>query len=173
MAKIAAATLTVAFVLTTPAYSTGLEATQHESTLTRWELLPGLERHPALHPFVRFEPPAAATAALSAPPVIDTTPTPVPISIGVDNLSTAAQSVQDLASCIRQHENGWAGYTWGFPAGTGDGGGAYQFMPGTWASANALFGGDINDLSPTNQDNAFLALFEAEGAGPWSGDGCA
>lgn len=80
--------------------------------------------------------------------------------------------MQQLAVCIRQAENGYEGYTWGYPVGTGDGGGAYQFEEATWMTANRLDGGNPYTHSSVNQDNAFLAIYEAYGVSPWEGTPC-
>lgn len=170
MAKVAAATVATLLVTSAPSAVLGDGAsTTGLTSLHELNVLPGLERHPALHPYVPYVPPAPIRNVLSAP----VAPIPIPVSTGVDSLSSAPDFVQAFAACVRQHENGWAGYTWGYPAGTGDGGGAYQFMPGTWATANQLDGGNVDDVSPTNQDNAFVAIYNAEGTSPWAGDGCA
>jgi len=170
MARVAAATLVTALAVTAPSSVFGDSAPRTETMMHNLDLLPGLQRHPELRPYVAYVPPMPHIA--SPPATINAAPIPIPFSSGVDNLTNASAPIQAFAACVRQHENGWAGYAWGYPAGTGDGGGAYQFMPETWATANGLYGGNIDDISAANQDNAFVALFDAEGTSPWAGDGC-
>lgn len=83
-------------------------------------------------------------------------------------------TVQALAACIRHAESG-THYTWGFGGvmATGDGGGAYQFEPGTWNYAvGTLLHANPTTHSPAMQDAAFYALYQAEGVTPWRGDAC-
>jgi hypothetical protein len=127
--------------------------------------------------------PPVVTTTTTAPPVTQTTQvqttitteapapvvqTPPPAPVPVSSPSTTAQA---LAACIRTAEND-GNYTWGFPFGTGDGGGAYQFEPSTWIEAAGLAGVTPTTHSPAAQDAAFYALLAVDGTSPWDGDRC-
>jgi hypothetical protein len=108
----------------------------------------------------------APTTTTRPPPPTTTTTAPNP-----DLLDSAPAYVQAGFDCIRQHENGGS-YEWGFPTGTGDGGGAYQFEPGTYAEATALADEPDSDITVVGQDNAAYAIWKVDGWSPWNGDGC-
>jgi hypothetical protein len=65
-------------------------------------------------------------------------------------------------SRIRFAENSGS-YAWG----TGNGGGAYQFTPSTWA-AYAPAGAVWGSASPAQQDQAFQNAVSAVGTSPWT-----
>jgi hypothetical protein len=94
----------------------------------------------------------------SAPP--SPTPTPAPSSGG-----DAASS--PLGICIRNSEEGGS-YAWG----PGNGGGAYQFLLGTWEK----YGGAASEYGvagPAYQDQVFDNAIAAGGASNWTNyDGC-
>ena len=114
------------------------------------------------------------------PPLINVTETltrslpaaPVAAPSQAQQIESAVQA--PIFQCIRFHEN-TNSYTWGWPRGTGDGGGVYQFEPQTWAYASQLpgaLGGAWGSASPLQQDAAALALSRAQGFGAWADDGC-
>lgn len=86
---------------------------------------------------------------------------PAPSSGGGDAASSA------LGICIRNSEEGGS-YAWG----PGNGGGAYQFLPGTWEK----YGGAASEYGvagPAYQDQIFDNAIAAGGAPNWTSyDGC-
>jgi hypothetical protein len=100
-----------------------------------------------------------AAAQPSPPP--DPSPAP-PLSSGGGN---AADS--PLGTCIRNAEEGGS-YAWG----PGNGGGAYQFLLGTWEA----YGGAASEFGvagPAYQDQIFDNAIAAGGASAWTNyDGC-
>lgn len=132
--------------------------------------------HPARHspPTPATPPPPAPVAPTQGPsapaaqPPAPPPPAPVVMS---DLLAAQPSTLQALAACIRQAENDGS-YEWGFPFGTGDGGGAYQFEPSTWDEAARLAGVTPATHGAAAQDAAFLALYRADGTAPWQGDAC-
>lgn len=82
---------------------------------------------------------------------------------------TTQSSITGYLPCVRFKESS-DNYEWGYPTGTGDGGGAYQFERGTWDTVepDSLYG----NASAAIQDQAAEALYERDGSTPWSGDGC-
>jgi cell wall-associated NlpC family hydrolase len=71
-----------------------------------------------------------------------------------------------LAVCIRTAEEGGS-YAWG----PGNGGGAYQFEPGTWAKyapAGAVYG----HANQAQQDQAYANALAAGDVSAWDADGC-
>ncbi|HEX3390392.1 MAG TPA: hypothetical protein VHT94_15250 [Streptosporangiaceae bacterium] len=103
---------------------------------------------------------AKQQAAAAAKPT--TSPSPAPSSAGGTN---AAQS--PLGVCIRNAEEGGS-YAWG----PGNGGGAYQFVEGTWEH----YGGAASEFGvagPAYQDQIFDNAIAAGGASNWTAyDGC-
>lgn len=72
-----------------------------------------------------------------------------------------------FGGCVRARENGGS-YAWG----TGDGGGAYQFEPGTWVAYGGS-PGSYGNASPAEQDAVFLTAVARGGQGNWRPyDGC-
>lgn len=135
----------------------------------RWadQLTPGqplrivpLPRHVPRPPAMTSPAPPPAPAAASSPSSTASVP-PAPVTSGGSGVGGA------FGACVRQAENGGS-YAWG----TGDGGGAYQFEPGTWAA----YGGnpaDWGSASPAEQDRVFSNAIAAGGQGNWSAyDGC-
>lgn len=102
---------------------------------------------PAVIPAPPAPPPPPSPSVTPSPqPTSTTQPAPQPTG---SNVNTGA-----LGACIRNAENG-SSYAWG----TGNGGGAYQFEPGTWASYAPS--GAWGSASPAEQDAAFLAVVAA------------
>lgn len=100
-------------------------------------------------------------------------PASLPPHLALD-LSIEEQVQAPIFRCIRYREN-TNSYAWGWPRGTGDGGGAYQFEPQTWVYASQLpgaLGGLWGSASPIQQDAAALALSRVQGFGAWISDGC-
>lgn len=89
-------------------------------------------------------------------------PAAAPVATSPD--TSAPSSFQ---SCVRFRENSDS-YSWG----DGNGGGAYQFEPGTWAEF-APAGAQYGSASPAQQDQAFQNAVDAGDSGAWSQyDGC-
>ena len=105
----------------------------------------------------------AAQHQAAAQPSPSPTPSaaPTPSSGGGDAASSA------LGICIRNAEEGGS-YAWG----PGNGGGAYQFLLGTWEK----YGGAANEYGvagPAYQDQIFDNAIAAGGASNWTSyDGC-
>ena len=98
----------------------------------------------------------AAAQASSSP-----TPSAPPSSSGGD----AAHSA--LGVCIRNAEEGGS-YAWG----PGNGGGAYQFLLGTWEKYGGA-AGEYGVAGPAYQDQIFDNAIAAGGASNWTAyDGC-
>jgi hypothetical protein len=102
-----------------------------------------------------------AAAAAAAQPTASPTP---PVS-STGSSSDAAHS--SLGVCIRNAEEGGS-YAWG----PGNGGGAYQFVLGTWEN----YGGSASEFGvagPAYQDQIFDNAIAAGGASNWTAyDGC-
>ena len=104
---------------------------------------------------------AQPTPTPTPSPSVTPTPVPTPSSGGGD----AAHSA--LGICIRNAEEGGS-YAWG----PGNGGGAYQFVLGTWEN----YGGSASEFGvagPAYQDQIFDNAIAAGGASNWTAyDGC-
>ena len=100
-------------------------------------------------------------AAAAAQP----SPSPSPAASSSGSSSDAAHSA--LGICIRNAEEGGS-YAWG----PGNGGGAYQFVLGTWEN----YGGSASEFGvagPAYQDQIFDNAIAAGGASNWTAyDGC-
>jgi hypothetical protein len=105
----------------------------------------------------------AQQAAAQPTPTPTATPTPAPAPS--DSGGDAAHSA--LGICIRNAEEGGS-YAWG----PGNGGGAYQFVIGTWEH----YGGAASEFGvagPSYQDQIFDNAIAAGGASNWTAyDGC-
>jgi uncharacterized protein (DUF305 family) len=104
---------------------------------------------------------AKQQAAAAAQP----SPSPSPAASSSGSSSDAAHSA--LGVCIRNAEEGGS-YAWG----PGNGGGAYQFVLGTWEN----YGGSASEFGvagPAYQDQIFDNAIAAGGASNWTAyDGC-
>jgi hypothetical protein len=104
---------------------------------------------------------AKQQAAAAAQP----SPSPSPAASSSGSSSDAAHSA--LGICIRNAEEGGS-YAWG----PGNGGGAYQFVLGTWEN----YGGSASEYGvagPAYQDQIFDNAIAAGGASNWTAyDGC-
>ena len=102
-----------------------------------------------------------AAAAAAAKP----TASPSPAASSTGSSTDAAHS--PLGVCIRNAEEGGS-YAWG----PGNGGGAYQFVLGTWEN----YGGSASEFGvagPAYQDQIFDNAIAAGGASNWTAyDGC-
>ena len=79
----------------------------------------------------------------------------------------ASGSVEATLACIRSHESDG---DYGAVNSSSGAGGAYQFMPSTWA---ALGGSGLpEDASASEQDAIAMRAYDSEGWSPWDGDGC-
>jgi hypothetical protein len=115
------------------------------------------QRRAALAAAQQAQPPAAAQP--SPPP--DPSPAPPPSSGG----GNAADS--PLGVCIRNAEEGGS-YAWG----PGNGGGAYQFLLGTWEAYGGA-AGEFGVAGPAYQDQIFDNAIAAGDASAWTNyDGC-
>jgi hypothetical protein len=78
-------------------------------------------------------------------------------------------------TCVRGRESG-GNYSVVNPAGPYLG--AYQFLQSTWdstanhAGRTSLIGVPANQASPNDQDDIAWDLYQWQGGGPWTGDGC-
>jgi hypothetical protein len=95
-------------------------------------------------------------------------PSPAPPSSPPPNLSGGSDPAHSaLGICIRNAEEGGS-YAWG----PGNGGGAYQFVIGTWET----YGGAASEFGvagPAYQDQIFDNAIAAGGASNWTAyDGC-
>ncbi|MGH3122203.1 MAG: hypothetical protein ACRDND_14415 [Streptosporangiaceae bacterium] len=104
---------------------------------------------------------AKQQAAAAAKP----TASPSPAASSTGSSTDAAHS--SLGVCIRNAEEGGS-YAWG----PGNGGGAYQFVEGTWEK----YGGSASEFGvagPAYQDQIFDNAIAAGGASNWTAyDGC-
>jgi hypothetical protein len=107
------------------------------------------------------QPPPSPTPTPASTPTPTPTPTPAPTTGGGD----AAHSA--LGICIRNAEEGGS-YAWG----PGNGGGAYQFLLGTWETYGGA-GSEYGVAGPAYQDQIFDNAIAAGGASNWTNyDGC-
>ena len=108
---------------------------------------------------------AAQQAAAAQQPSPSPTPTPSSPPPNLSGGSDPAHSA--LGICIRNAEEGGS-YAWG----PGNGGGAYQFVIGTWET----YGGAASEFGvagPAYQDQIFNNAIAAGGASNWTAyDGC-
>jgi hypothetical protein len=105
----------------------------------------------------------AQQAAAQPTPTPTATPTPAPAPS--DSGGDAAHSA--LGICIRNAEEGGS-YAWG----PGNGGGAYQFVIGTWEHYGGA-AGEFGVAGPSYQDQIFDNAIAAGGASNWTAyDGC-
>jgi LysM domain len=94
-------------------------------------------------------------------------PAPQPVQASPSSIAPVAAVPGSFQSCVIQHENSGS-YSWG----DGDGGGAYQFEPSTWAEF-APAGAEYGSASPAQQDQAFQNAVAAGDSSAWSSyDGC-
>jgi hypothetical protein len=104
---------------------------------------------------------AQPTPTPTPAPSVTPTPAPTPSSGGGD----AAHSA--LGICIRNAEEGGS-YAWG----PGNGGGAYQFVLGTWEHYGGA-AGEYGAAGSAYQDQIFDNAIAAGGASNWTNyDGC-
>ena len=108
---------------------------------------------------------AAAQPTPTPAPTVTPTPAPTPAPTPSDGGGDAAHSA--LGICIRNAEEGGS-YAWG----PGNGGGAYQFVIGTWEN----YGGAASEFGAAGgayQDQIFDNAIAAGGASNWTAyDGC-
>ena len=108
---------------------------------------------------------AAAQPTPTPSPSVTPTPVPTPTPTPSGGGGDAAHSA--LGICIRNAEEGGS-YAWG----PGNGGGAYQFVIGTWEH----YGGAASEFGvagPAYQDQIFDNAIAAGGASNWTDyDGC-
>jgi hypothetical protein len=94
-------------------------------------------------------------------------PTPAPSAAPAPSSSGGDAANSPLGVCIRNSEEGGS-YAWG----PGNGGGAYQFLLGTWEK----YGGAASEYGvagPAYQDQIFDNAIAAGGASNWTSyDGC-
>lgn len=108
-----------------------------------------------------------AAAQPTPTPSPSVTPTPVPTSTPTPSGGGGDAAHSALGICIRNAEEGGS-YAWG----PGNGGGAYQFVIGTWEH----YGGAASEFGvagPAYQDQIFDNAIAAGGASNWTDyDGC-
>ena len=110
----------------------------------------------------------AAQQAAQAAAKPTATPTPTPAASSTTTTSSGTDAAHSaLGICIRNAEEGGS-YAWG----PGNGGGAYQFVMGTWET----YGGAASQYGvagPAYQDQIFDNAIAAGGASNWTAyDGC-
>lgn len=81
--------------------------------------------------------------------------------------SSGSASPGSFQSCVLNAESGGNYSAVNSSSGAG---GAYQFLPSTWASLG--YSGSPQDASPAQQDQAFQTLYAQQGSAPWASDGC-
>ncbi len=81
--------------------------------------------------------------------------------------SSESGSVESTLACIRSAESGG---NYGAVNSSTGAGGAYQFMPSTWAALGGT--GSPEDASASEQDAIAMKAYDTDGWAPWSGDGC-
>lgn len=110
---------------------------------------------------------APATAPSAPQPTQPTSPQPTPTPSAPPVASSGDAAHSALGVCIRNAEEGGS-YAWG----PGNGGGAYQFLLGTWEK----YGGAASEYGvagPAYQDQIFDNAVAAGGASNWTAyDGC-
>ena len=89
-----------------------------------------------------------------------------------DSSASSAGSASSAApgsfqSCVLSRESGGNYSAVNSSSGAG---GAYQFLPSTWASLGMP--GSPQNASPAQQDQAFQQLYAQQGSAPWASDGC-
>jgi hypothetical protein len=98
---------------------------------------------------------------------VQPTPSPAPSAASAPSSSGGDAASSPLGVCIRNSEEGGS-YAWG----PGNGGGAYQFLLGTWEK----YGGAASEYGvagPAYQDQIFDNAIAAGGASNWTSyDGC-
>ena len=112
--------------------------------------------------------PAAAPVAPSAPAPAPSASAPVAAPPAVAPPAAGTNwAASAFGACVRSRENGGS-YAWG----TGNGGGAYQFLASTWYG-NGAAAGTYGNASAAYQDMIFNKTVAADGDAPWrSYDGC-
>jgi hypothetical protein len=109
-----------------------------------------------------------ASAQPSPPPPPPPSPSPSPSSTPAPAPSGGGDAAHSpLGICIRNAEEGGS-YAWG----PGNGGGAYQFLIGTWEHYGGA-AGEFGVAGPAYQDQIFDNAIAAGGASNWTNyDGC-
>jgi hypothetical protein len=119
-------------------------------------------RHPTAPAARRTQQPVQQVQQTVSQPTPTPTPTPAPVTHSGGDAAHSA-----LGICIRTREEGGS-YAWG----PGNGGGAYQFLLGTWEK----YGGAASEYGvagPAYQDQIFDNAIAAGGASNWTAyDGC-
>jgi hypothetical protein len=106
---------------------------------------------------------AAAAKAAAAQHAAAAHPAAAPSTPGANMTG----SVASMFACIRSAESGG---DYGAVNRSSGAGGAYQFMPSTWAS---LGGAGLPENAPAaEQDAMALKLYQRDGWSPWRGDRC-
>ena len=109
----------------------------------------------------------AAQHQAAAQPTPSPAPSPAPSAAPAPSSSGGDAASSPLGICIRNAEEGGS-YAWG----PGNGGGAYQFLLGTWEK----YGGAASEYGvagPAYQDQIFDNAIAAGGASNWTSyDGC-
>ena len=122
-------------------------------------------RHAAARRAAQAQAAATQRPAATQQPAAQPSPSPSPAATVPSSGTDAAHSA--LGVCIRNAEEGGS-YAWG----PGNGGGAYQFVIGTWEN----YGGAASEFGvagPAYQDQIFDNAIAAGGASNWTAyDGC-
>jgi hypothetical protein len=126
---------------------------------------------PSRRAVIRAAVPRRHTASAVAPPAPQptqqTSPRPAPTASAPPVASGGDAAHSALGICVRNAEEGGS-YAWG----PGNGGGAYQFLLGTWEK----YGGAASEYGvagPAYQDRIFDNAVAAGGASNWTAyDGC-
>ena len=151
MARIAAATLTAASIISVPTAVDGGSAPTPKNIGSIFSS--------------GFEIPTTTTTAPqihAAPEVVD----PIGLTGDLEALGAPADVAQRFA-CIVQHESGFDATAVNASSGSA---GLFQFMPATWQSLGHA--GTASDYSVADQVAAAWALFQRSGWQPWTGNVC-
>ena len=168
VAAVTLAGVTAAFVslhggsAPSPSSDQALSAARDEAVITGGHVTAEIRRDVGLAQARSARRAAQQQAAAQQP-----SPTPAPSS-PPPNLSSGSDPAHSaLGICIRNAEEGGS-YAWG----PGNGGGAYQFVIGTWET----YGGAASEFGvagPAYQDQIFDNAIAAGGASNWTAyDGC-
>jgi hypothetical protein len=100
-------------------------------------------------------------------PVTTTPPRPTAPHVAPNPVPTGGTPPNGFLACVRNRESRG---NYGAVNGSSGAGGAYQFMPGTWAAMGGT--GLPQNAPPAVQDAMAAKLYAQAGRAPWAGPGC-